>query len=140
MKIAKVAVCLLAACLTGWPQQRMSVEQLVQWLRGEIKFKTNSDKAIADYLRRVKLTQRLDERTIETLQGEGLGPKTAEALRTLAATTGSLPAAPPPILKPPDPPSAEEQKRVLAEVTEYARNYTKKLPDFICSQVTHRYI
>lgn len=144
MKSAKVALCLLAACLTGWPQQRMSVDQLLQWLRGEIKSKSDSDKAIADYLRRVKLTQRLDERTIETLQGEGLGPKTAEALRTLAATTGSLPApppaAPPVILKPPEPPSPEEQKRVLAEVTEYARNYTKKLPDFICSQVTHRYV
>jgi hypothetical protein len=125
-------------------QQRMSVEQLMKFLRSEIQMKTNPDKVLAEYVRKIKLTQRLDDRTIEQLQGEGLGAKTVEALRTLAATTGSLPAPPPPPVKveykQPDPPSAEEQKQVLAEVTDYAQNYVKKLPDFICRQVTRRYL
>src|SRR5207245_3410040 len=78
------------------------------------------------------------------LQGEGIGPKTVQALRDLSEASASLPAAPPPAAPPPKPvippPSAAEQKRVLAAATEYALNYTKKLPDFICSQVTRRYV
>jgi hypothetical protein len=122
----------------------MSVNQLVRFLRSEIQQK-DADKTTADFVRRIKLSERLDDRTIEQLQGEGLGPKTVEALRTLAATSGGLPAPPPPApptsayVQPP-PPSAEDQKRILSEVTDYAQNYTKKLPDFICSQVTRRYV
>ena len=140
----KAGVLVILLCFSAAAQQRMSVEQLLKFLRSEIQMKTNSDKTLADYVRKIKLTQRLDNRTIEELQGEGLGPKTTEALRTLAATTGSLPAPPPPPAKveykQPDPPSPAEQKRVLAEVTEYAQNYVKRLPDFICRQVTRRYL
>jgi hypothetical protein len=39
----------------------------------------------------------------------------------------------------PPPPSSEEQARIIAEVREYALNYSKTLPDFICTQVTRRY-
>ena len=35
-------------------------------------------------------------------------------------------------------PDAAEQARALAAVREYALNYTAKLPDFICTQVTQR--
>jgi hypothetical protein len=38
------------------------------------------------------------------------------------------------------PPSAEEQAKILAEVRERALNYTRTLPDFICTQVTRRYV
>ena len=143
MKRARIAI-IVALCASAAAQQRMSVEQLLKFLRSEIRMKTDSDKTVADYVRRIKLTQRLDARTIEQLQGEGLGPRTAEALKTLAATTGDLPAPPPdapkPVYRQPDPPSAAEQKRILAEVTDYARNYVKSLPDFICRQVTRRFI
>ncbi|MCX6624048.1 MAG: hypothetical protein NTY38_23895, partial [Acidobacteria bacterium] len=37
------------------------------------------------------------------------------------------------------PPPDEEQGKVIAEVRDYALNYTRRLPDFICSQVTRRY-
>jgi len=81
---------------------------------------------------------------IEELQGQGLGPKTVQALRELSATTGNLPAAPP-IAPPPvavviPPPSREEQKQVLGAATEHALTYLKTLPDFICTQVTRRYV
>lgn len=36
-------------------------------------------------------------------------------------------------------PSNQEQERVLNEVRTYAADYTKRLPDFICTQVTRRY-
>jgi hypothetical protein len=140
----KTGALIFSLCLVCMAQQPMSVEKLLKFLRSEIQSKSDSDKVIADYVRKIKLTQRLDERTIEQLQGEGLGPKTTEALKTLAATTGNLPAPPPPAVKPvykqPDPPSPEEQKRILAEVTDYAQNYTKGLPNFICRQVTRRYV
>jgi hypothetical protein len=38
------------------------------------------------------------------------------------------------------PPSNQEQERILDEVRTYAADYTKRLPDFICTQVTRRYM
>ena len=40
---------------------------------------------VAAALRTLKLSERLDERTVEELQGEGAGPKTVAALKELAA-------------------------------------------------------
>ncbi len=37
-------------------------------------------------------------------------------------------------------PSNQEQERILNEVRTYAADYTKRLPDFICTQVTRRYM
>jgi len=136
---------LVIACLTTVAQTRTwSVNQLLVFLRSSIKLK-QPDYQVAGELKKVKLTQRLDDVTIEGLQGEGLGSKTVQALKELAATTGSLPAPPPPPPPKPvapatPPPSDEEQKRVLAEVTDYARNYVQKLPDFICSQATRKFV
>jgi hypothetical protein len=36
--------------------------------------------------------------------------------------------------------SQEEQQRILNEVRTYAADYTKSLPDSICTQVTRRYL
>ena len=44
--------------------------------------------------------------------------------------------APPPI----PPPSSEEQGRILNNVREYAIDYSRRLPNFICTQVTRRYL
>jgi hypothetical protein len=103
-----------------------------------------SDRELAKYLSQVKLTERLDDRTIEDLQGSvNLGPKTLEALRALRdhsqalAAAKVLPAEPKPTPIPP--PSSEEQAAIMSEVREYALNYSKTLPDFICTQVTRRY-
>ena len=91
----------------------------------------------------MKLTEKLDTRTVENLQGQGAGPKTVEALMRLATASASLTAPPPTIAapkpKPLDPPSYEEQQKVLDAAREYALNYTKNLPDYICLEVTLRY-
>jgi hypothetical protein len=44
--------------------------------------------------------------------------------------------------KPPQrpPPPAEEQARIIAEARSYALAYTDRLPDFICLQITRRYV
>ena len=69
--------------------------------------------------------------------------ETSEALRRLIETSKELPAPKPPPpnrLRPPiPPPDAVEQARVLDAARDYARDYSKKLPNFICTQVTRRY-
>jgi hypothetical protein len=92
----------------------------------------------------MRLRERLDERTVEELQGEGAGPKTVAALSELVAGSASLPQSQPKVPKPPPPPipppSPEEQQAVIGEVRDYAANYSKSLPDFICTQITRKYV
>jgi hypothetical protein len=137
-----VAVPLM--CLGVFAQQTITVDKLVEFMRSAVKNKT-PDKSVADYLSRMKLTQKLDDRVIEELQGEGLGPKTVNALRTLSANSAGMPVAelkklePPPPPPPEPPPSPEQQKKILAEARDYALNYSKSLPNFICAQSTKQY-
>jgi hypothetical protein len=122
-------------------QTTLTVEQLYSFIKSSVQLK-HPDKQVAGFLRNMKLTERLDERTIEDLQGYGAGPKTLEALRELAAASTKLPA---PAPHQPDqraaipPPSPEEQERVLAEARKISLSFDKNLPDFICTQVTRRY-
>jgi hypothetical protein len=127
--------------------QSLSVEKLVAFLQSSeklIKEGKMTDRDLANYLTKVKLTERLDDRTIEEIQGYGkIGPKTLQALTSLRDRTQALAAAAP-IVAPPKPtpippPSSEEQAAILDEVRQYALNYSKNLPDFICTQVTRRY-
>jgi hypothetical protein len=103
-----------------------------------------SDKEVAQYVSKIQLTEKLDDRTIETFQGHTrLGPKTLEALRALRDRTKTLVAAAP-VIAPPaapeiPPPSSEEQAAIIDHAREYALGYSKRLPDFICTQVTRRY-
>ncbi len=139
----RAVLLLFALSLTSVAQSPMSVDQLTGFLRSSIKLK-QSDKSVADYLKSVKLTNRLDARTIEELQGQGLGPRTVQALKELSAASANLPAAPlpapAPVAREIPPPSAEEQRRVIEAARDHALNYEKSLPDFMCRQVTRRYI
>jgi hypothetical protein len=138
---AVFAVCLVA---NG---QTMTLEKLVDFLKSSQQFLKDgrmSDRELAKYLEKVKLTERLDDRDIEELQGTlALGPKTLEALHELRDRTQTLAVAKPivPEAKPVPipPPNSEEQAAIISEAREYALNYSKQLPDFICTQVTRRY-
>jgi hypothetical protein len=114
-------------------------------IRSNIQLK-RPDKEVAEFLRKVHLTQKLDDKTIEDLQSEGLGPKSVAALRALGAASAEMPVAELKKVEPPPPPPAEEpappqaqQQKVLDEAREYALNYSKNLPNFICAQNTRRY-
>jgi hypothetical protein len=80
---------------------------------------------------------------VEELQGAGAGPQTVAALKGLITESASLEPPPPPapklVVEGPPPPDSIEQKRILAEITDHARNYIAGLPNFICLQVTRRY-
>ena len=141
------ASCLIAVFLAmswaAYAQRPMSVPDLVTFIKSSIQLH-NDDRAVADTVRRIKLTNRLDAAMVEDLQGLGVGPRTLAALRELMTASGNLPVAapapppPPPVLIPP--PSPAELKTILAEITERALDYTKSLPNFICAQVTTRSI
>jgi hypothetical protein len=142
----RLSVAVLAVCLAAMGQS-LSVEKLLSFLQSSeklIKDGKMTDKELAGYLSKVKLTERLDDRAIEELQGAGnIGPKTLEALHALRERSQSLASAklPPPEPKPVPipPPSSQEQAAIIDEVREYALNYSKTLPDFICTQVTRRF-
>jgi hypothetical protein len=139
----RLVACLLLMALAAAAQFKMSVRQLEQFIKSSIELK-HDDRKVAAYLRKVTLREQLDERTIEDLQGLGAGPKTVEALQALALTTKALPAPPPdaplpPAAPPIPPPPPEDQQKILDQAREYALNYSKQLPNFICTQVTRRY-
>lgn len=138
----RVAALLLTFVLLVPAQMKMSVEQLMQFVRSSLKLR-HQDKQVANYLKKVTLTQRLGARDVETLIGEGAGPYTIDALRALQEASAQLPdpvKTPPPPPPPQIPPPSEaELRKVLEEAKDYAKNYDKSLPDFICMQVTRRY-
>jgi hypothetical protein len=142
MGLRRIAA-LFVMCVGAWAQGSYTVEQIKSFIRSAIQLK-NPDKEVALTLRKMKLSERLDLNTVETLQGEGAGPRTVEALKELATESASLgqakPPAPKPVYVPPPPPSSEEQAKLLSEVKEYGINYTSRLPDFICLEQTRRYV
>lgn len=101
------------------------------------------DQQVADYVHKVRLTNKLDERTVEDLQGLGAGRRTVAALKELIVGSSSLSAPPPPGAKPVPviipPPDSIEQKRILAEITQKALEYSNNLPNFLCEEVTRRH-
>jgi len=134
-------VLVAAAILSAAGEMNMTVAQLVMFIRSSVELK-QPDVKVAEYLRKVKLTDRLEDRTIEDLQSLGAGAKTVAALRELSEASARLtvapPPPPPPVYVPPPPPDSEEQGKIIQQTREYALNYTKQLPNFICVQVTRR--
>ncbi len=132
-----------AAALFAASQMSLTVDKLKTFIESTIQMK-QPDIQVAQYLRQVKLTEKLDDATVEELQTKGAGPKTVLALRAMVETTANLPEPPPPTPKPVvvpiPPPDSEEQSKILDEAREYVLNYTKNLPNFICVQVTRRFI
>jgi hypothetical protein len=140
---AKVALLVFVLSLWLPAQNKLTVDQVVRFIRSAIALK-QSDKEVANYLRKQAMSERLDDRTIEELEGLGAGPKTVEALNTLRDASKSLPGAERPMAQetpaaPIPPPSPEDQRKIIKQAREYALGYTKSLPNFICTQVTRRY-
>jgi len=90
---------LVSAALFAASQMSLTVEKLKTFIESTIQMK-QSDVQVAQYLRQVKLTEKLDDATVEELQTKGAGPKTVMALRSLVEATANLPEPPPPAPKP----------------------------------------
>ena len=139
---ARLALLLMLS-LSAQAQNKLTVEQLISFVKSSVQLH-HDDRQIATFIKKnVKLSNRLDARTVEELQGAGAGPQTVAALKGLITESASLeppaPPAPKLVVEGPPPPNSIEQKRILAEITDRARNYIAGLPNFICLQVTRRY-
>ncbi len=130
--------CLAAAAQT----QTLTLDQLLKFLSSSVDLKM-SDSEVAKFLVKTRLSEKLDDVTIEKLLAGGIGPKTLNALRTLRDQSESLstakPAPPPKKVELPPIPNSEEQAAIIDEVREYALNYSKSLPNFLSTQVVRRY-
>ncbi len=140
-------ICLWAAVAAmqnvATAQMKITAAELVSFIESSIKLK-HDDVKVAEFVKKIKLDDKLDARTVEKLQGEGAGPRTVLALKGLMTESAALPVAPPPppkpVYVPPPPPSSIEQKEILAQITDLALNYSQNLPNFICLQVTRRFV
>ncbi len=128
----------------AWAQGALTYRQLRDLLQSSIE-QHIPDKEIAKFLKTQQLGFALTAPLIEEFQGQGIGLRTLKVLHELAPTTQGQPAAKvmealPLEPEQPPPPSPEEQERILAEARSSALAYTAGLPDFICLQVTRRYV
>jgi len=135
---AVLAVCLVASAQT----QTLNLNQLLQFLTSSVELK-QADSEVAKMLSKVKLTEKLEDTTIEKLLSEGIGPKTLNALKALRDQSQNLSNAKPVLAAPkvqlPPAPNAREQAAIIDEMREYALNYSKSLPNFLSTQVVRRY-
>jgi hypothetical protein len=135
-------ICVFFCAASVAIAQSVSVSDLVTFVKSAIKLK-QSDAEVAKYLAHMKLTDHLDDRTVEELQSLGAGPKTVAALRAMVDASAKLPEPPPPAkaLPPPPPappPDSEEQGKIIAAARDYALNYSKQLPNYLCLEVVRR--
>ncbi|MCX6623803.1 MAG: hypothetical protein NTY38_22615, partial [Acidobacteria bacterium] len=95
MFLRSLLVMLAFSAVLG-AQVKLSVTQLKSLVQSSAQLQ-HPDKQVAEYLRKVVLTNQLDEDTLTELKSLRLGPKTREALTNLAEASKNLPrAAPPP--------------------------------------------
>ncbi len=133
------AVCLVAM------GQTMTVDKLMLFLRNAYSDhdRQYTDQEIAKFLARVKLSDKLEDRSIEELQSQfKVGPQTMTRLKALRDQSQSLAEAKITVQEKPrpiPPPSSEEQAAVLDAVREFSLAYSRNLPDFICTEVTRRF-
>ena len=140
--------CLLAVSIAAMGQNnRMSVDKLVAFIQSSEKIikeeKTMTDRQLAEFLAKVKLTEKLEPRVVEDLEALDLGPLTRRALEKLEVESNSLAASSVKQVLPDEPippPTALEQGAILDDVRDYVANYDNNLPDFICTEVEHRLI
>jgi hypothetical protein len=162
MRAFLVSSLLLASALLA--QTQMNVEQLVEFVKSELALHQHSDKQIAAGIRQIQLTEKLTDRTIIDLEAQGVGQKTVEALKiqrdltanikphshdatpspaaaadqavsTESPTVSLAPKAPP--IPPPD---SVRQQEIIQAMRDYAMNYTRNLPNFVCVEVTRQYV
>lgn len=125
-------------------QGTLSYDQVKDILQSSVK-QGLRDKEVANYLKNQKLNFALSDALIEEFVGWGIGPRTLNVLREMKPETQGLPApkitkSKEPAAKQPPPPPPDEQERIIEEARQNALEYTDRLPDFVCLQVTRRYM
>jgi hypothetical protein len=137
----RVSAALFVICLVTLANDAVSVDSVVAAVRTSMS-KKRKDGAIAEALDKMKLAERLDDRVIEILESEGAGPQTLGALQRMRDGSRLLPAPadPPPGMTPAPPLSSEEEHRLWQTAAGKAQDYTRSLPDFLCTETMHRWV
>src|SRR5580658_6482197 len=82
-QLRRACAFLVLCAVVAYAQQRqMTVPQLVSFIKSSIQLRQD-DRQVAEVVHRIKLTNRLDGKTIEQLEGMGAGPRTVVALKQL---------------------------------------------------------
>ncbi len=134
----------LLVVVTLSAQTGLQFDQLRDLLRSSIT-QGLSDKDVAKYLKDQQVSFQLTPVMVEEFQGLGVGPRTLNELRRMSEASAGLPAPDAAVVREerpagPPPPSQEEQRRIIEEARRNALEYTDRLPDFLCLQITRRYI
>jgi hypothetical protein len=156
------SVLLLCCAVLALAQAQTTVEQVADFIRSELALGQHSDKQIAVSVRKLRLTEKLTNKTIADLQAQGAGPKTVQALESLRDSTANMkppaqdatyspataheeaPLVVPPAARPSSkvpslpPPDSSHQQKMLDRMKEYALNYTHNLPNFMCVESIKR--
>jgi hypothetical protein len=159
----KILCLLMAGVLAAQAEQttKMNLDELKQMISSSLALK-HDDKKIAEYLKHVQLTERLTDPMIEQYMAMGAGARTIHELQNLrdatakqfpaktdaAAGSGGTTSGDQPQLtlgtkheyKPIPPPDSVKQAQILDLFREYALNYTKNMPNFICLEVMDRFV
>ncbi len=161
----RLAVLVLCSSLFLDAQDRITVDQLVQFIRSALA-QNLDEKKVLDYLKHVQLTEKLAPEIVESLTRQGAGPRVVHLLEGLETQSAGLkPPAGDPIHPPPSqeaslptsqlrenspdtqsapqgppPPDSATRERMLDDMRTYSESYTANLPNFVCLQVTKRYM
>jgi hypothetical protein len=150
----RLFLLLAACCFALEAQMALTAGQIEEMVRSSLALKEDDGK-IAKFLKGVKLSGKLDDKTVQDLEAQGAGPKTSKVLEQLRDKTAALkgpaqnsgPSQPSlsmtPVAKPaykqPPPPDSIHQKQILDQMRSYAVSYISSLPNFLCVQSTTRY-
>jgi hypothetical protein len=141
MRKIVAAVLGLALCVSA--QSKRTVDELVAYIKTAIA-EHYKDADVAATVQNIRLANRLDEKTVDELHHLGAQPKTVAALHKLAGASANLPEAATPAVKAepalPPPPSEADFQAIVAEIRDNALNYTKSLPNYLCTQITKRHV
>ena len=132
------AVAAIAVLAAAHPPES-SVATLIAVVQRAVE-RQDSDGKLAGEIRKIRLVQRLDDHVIEELESEGAGPKSVAEMLDLRDLSADLPepASLPDFPEPPLPMRAE-QDGILRSAAANAINYSAGLPNFMCTEVVHRY-
>jgi hypothetical protein len=135
----------LCAVLLGLPlcifaaADSAGVAQTVAKVR-EALHRKQSDAQIAKWLGKIAPAERLDWHVIEELESEGAGPRTVAALERLREFSENLtpPSPSTRLFDSPPEPTRIEMNRAISGARDYALNYGRNLPDFLCNESVRR--
>ena len=136
----RLALLIMAASVWAAAGAGSTVNEVVAVVRSAIEHK-RTDAQVAKALHKMDLIERLEDRVVEELESAGAGPVTVAELEQMRTSSQHLkkPSAPPRFASPPEP-SPQEQASIIAEAGKIALDYSRRLPDFICTEVIHRYM